>query len=109
MRRRVLPWALALTLIASAPIFGGEPPNGESPHHGFLQRLHPAGGWHPYGGGLTHWWNPHCLPRYAAPDDYCRKPLPTVCWPSYPPYYNWGVSEIGYPRNDGFDTCTKPH
>jgi hypothetical protein len=50
----------------------------------------PAGGWHPYGGGLLNWWPRHCFPRCGAPDNYCRKPLPNVCWPPYPPYYIWG-------------------
>ena len=63
--------------------------------------LNPAGGWHPYGGGLLHWWNPHCFPCRAAPDDYYRKPLPRVCWPPYPPYYIWGPPEIHYPHGPG--------
>ncbi len=57
----------------------------------------PAGGWFPYGGGLLHWWPRHCFPRCGAPDDYCRKPLPHVCWPPYPPYYIWGPPEICCP------------
>ena len=73
---------------------GGEPAYNESAQQRFLQRMHPVGGWHPYGGGLLHWWNPHCFPRQGAPDDYCRKPLPRVCWPPYPPYYVWGPPEI---------------
>ena len=81
----------------------------EPPQQHFLQRLHPVGGWNPYGGGLLHWWNPHCFPCQTAPDDYCRKPLPRVCWPPYPPYYIWGPPEIGYPRNNGFQDCNKPH
>jgi hypothetical protein len=43
-------------------------------------RLAPAGGWHPYGGGLLCWWPRHCFPCAGGPDDYCRKPLPRVCW-----------------------------
>ena len=57
----------------------------------FLERVGPVGGWSPYGGGLLSWWNPCCFPRSGAPDDYCRKPLPKVCWPPYPPYYIWGA------------------
>jgi hypothetical protein len=60
----------------------------------------PAGGWFPYGGGLLHWWPPHCFPCDAAPDDYCRKPLPVVCRPCYPPFYRWVPSEVSYPPCD---------
>jgi hypothetical protein len=59
----------------------------------FLKRTAPAGGWNPYGGGLLHWWNPHCFPCTGGPDDYCRKPLPRVCWPAYPPYFRWAPAE----------------
>lgn len=69
-----------------------EPANCEPTQPGFLQRVAPAGGWFPYGGGLLHWWNPHCFPCYCGPDDYCRKPLPCVCWPAYPSFYGWGTS-----------------
>ena len=66
---------------------------GEPRQQHFLQRLHPVGGWNPYGGGLLHWWNPHCFPcQCGGPDDYCRKPLPRVCWPPYPPYYICGAA-----------------
>jgi hypothetical protein len=57
-----------------------------------------VGGCDPYGGGLLHWWNPHCFPSGGAPDNYCRKPLPKVCWPPYPPYYIWGPPEITAPE-----------
>jgi len=30
---------------------------------------------------------PHCLGRFACPDDYCPRPYPRVCWPPYPDYY----------------------
>src|SRR4051794_17708559 len=53
----------------------------------FLQRVGPVGGWFPYGGGLLHWWDPHCFPRWGGPDDYCHKNLPPVCWPPYLPWY----------------------
>jgi hypothetical protein len=58
----------------------------------FFQRFSPAGGWRPYGLGLFHWWPCRCFPCAGAPDDYCRKPLPPVCWPPYPPYYIYGPS-----------------
>ncbi len=32
-------------------------------------------------------WTGDCFPRYGCPDDYCSKPFPRQCWPSYPPYY----------------------
>jgi hypothetical protein len=57
------------------------------PEDCFLKRLAPVGGWHPYGTGMLHWWPHHCFPCGGGPDDYCRKPLPRVCWPPYPPYY----------------------
>ena len=57
----------------------------------------PVGGWFPYGGGLLSWWPQHCFPRCGGPDDYCRKSLPPVCWPPYPPYYIWGPPEICCP------------
>ena len=109
MRSQVTMWAIVLTLITCGQALGGEAAYDESPRQHFLQRLHPVGGWNPYGGGLLHWWNPHCFPCQAAPDDYCRKPLPRVCWPPYPPYYIWGPPEIGYPRNNGFRDCNQPH
>lgn len=110
MRSHVPIWTILLTLISCAQCLGGEGgENDGAPRRHFLQRARPVGGWNPYGGGVLHWWNPHCLPRYVAPDDYCRKPLPGVCWPLYPPYYTWGSTEIGYPRNDGFRDCNKPH
>src|SRR6516165_4381902 len=64
------------------------------PQEGIFKRCQPVGGWAPYGGGLLRWWNPHCFPRCGAPDDYCRKNLPCVCWPPHPPYYIEGPSEI---------------
>jgi hypothetical protein len=84
-------WIAALLLALTAGVWGfaGEPccPSDQSC---FLQRISPVGGWCPYVGGLLHWWNPHCFPRCGGPDDYCRKDLPAVCWPPYPPWYVWG-------------------
>jgi hypothetical protein len=109
MRSQAARWSLALTLMACSPVLGQEPaccgPH-QAQSHG---RLSPAGGWHPYGGGLLHWWNPNCFPRCGAPDDYCRKPLPRVCWPPYSPYYTFGPPEMGYPPNNGFRDCIKSH
>jgi hypothetical protein len=104
MRTQARMWALVFALIACGKGLGGEREHCEPPQQSFLQRLHPVGGWHPYGGGLLHWWDPHCFPRCGAPDDYCRKPLPTACWPAYPPFYSWGPPEIGCARD-----CPKPH
>ena len=81
---------LLLTLIVGGQVFGGERECCDPPQQNFLQRLHPVGGWQPYGGGLLHWYNYHCFPCGGAPDDYCRKPLPRLCWPAYPAYYQWG-------------------
>ena len=50
----------------------------------------PQGGLYPYGGGLLNWWPRCCFPCCGVPDDYCRKPLPCVCWPMYPSYYTFG-------------------
>jgi hypothetical protein len=94
MSRQVAIGALALGLMARCQAIEGDrhwclPPQ---PH--FLARLHPVGGWDPDGGGLFHWWNPHCFPCCGGPDDYCRKPPPPVCRPLYPPYYFWGPPPI---------------
>jgi hypothetical protein len=86
--------ALVLTLMAGSQATCAEP----SPE-GFLQRVAPAGGWHPYGGGLLRWWDPFCFPCGGAPDDYCRKSLPRVCWPPYPPYYIWAPQQLGCPAH----------
>ena len=95
MRNAIWVAALLVALIASSQGRAGEPPCGCEPAgDGFAQRIHPAGGWHPYGGGLLHWWDPCCYPRYCGPDDYCRKPLPRLCWPGpYPSSYTWGPPE----------------
>jgi hypothetical protein len=66
---------------------------------GAFSRLGPAGGWRPYGGGILSWWNPHCFPHAGAPDDYCRKSLPNVCWHSYPPFYTYGPPDTGLPHH----------
>ncbi len=91
MKRHGWTGALLLTLIAGGLAPAAEPPTGEPDRPCFVQRLQPAGGWDPYGGGLLHWWNPHCFPCCSGPDDYCRKTLPCVCWPPYPSYYLWGL------------------
>ncbi|HTU91494.1 MAG TPA: hypothetical protein VMF69_15535 [Gemmataceae bacterium] len=90
MRRYAWICAVGLGLIAGGWAFGGGPSCCEQEQKSFLQRFSPVGGWHPYGGGLLHWWPHHCFPCRGGPDDYCRKPLPHVCWPPYPPYYIWG-------------------
>jgi hypothetical protein len=74
-----------------------------------LERIHPAGGWHPDPGGLIHWWPRGCFPCCGAPDDYCRKGYPRVCWPPYPPYYIWGPPEICHPQGNGPRDCNKSH
>jgi len=67
--------------------------SGEPAPKGFLDCLAPAGGWHPYGGGLLHWWPKHCFPHCGGPDDYCRKSLPCVCWSAYPASVTSGAAE----------------
>jgi hypothetical protein len=98
MRGHVWVGTLVVVLIAGGRGLRAEPPCGEPAAESFLKRVGPAGGWHPYGGGLLRWWPKHCFPRCGAPDDYCRKPLPCVCWPPYPPYYIWGPPEACHPQ-----------
>jgi hypothetical protein len=90
-------WITAFVVVLA---FGGRAPGlePEPARTTWLERIPPAGGWFPYGGGLLHWWDPHCFPCCGKPDDYCPKPLPQVCWPPYPPYYSWGPPEICCPR-----------
>ena len=101
MRRQAWIGVVLLALVAGGWTSGGEPrvpsPDWEPGPRCFLQRLGPAGGWCPDGGGLLRWWNPHCFPRCGAPDDYCRKPFPGVCRPPYPSYYIWGPPEVCCP------------
>jgi hypothetical protein len=104
MRRQAWIGVVLPALIVAASACGGEPPCSEPRPDCFLRWLGPAGGWDAYGGGLLRWWPKHCFPDCSGPDDYCRKPLPPVCWPPYPPYYTWGSPEIGSPRD-----CSRPH
>jgi hypothetical protein len=76
--------ALLLVLMLGGQGQGGLRACDGTPQPGFWHRFAPAGGWNPYGGGVLHWWDPHCFPRCGGPDDYCRKPLPRVCWPARP-------------------------
>jgi hypothetical protein len=108
MRRQSRICVLLLILIAGGRAPGGEPQGCEPPEQDFLRRLHPVGGWHPYGGGLLHWWDPCCFPRGGTPDDYCRKPLPRVCWPPYPPFYVWGPVGSCGPRSPCARVGTQP-
>jgi hypothetical protein len=103
---RRLAWvgALLIALAAVRPGPGGEPQDCE-PQGPFLRRIRPIGGWHPYGGGLLGWWDRKCFPRCGASDDYCRKPLPQVCWPPYPPYYTYGPPESCGPQGKGRGDC----
>jgi len=98
-----------IALAISGKGFAGEPPCcGEPQADGFLQRLHPAGGWNPYGGGLLRWWRPDCFPCVGGPDDYRRKPLPNVCWPAYPSYYIWGPPQSCCSSRCVFPNCLEP-
>jgi hypothetical protein len=109
MRRQAWVGAVLLALFAAGGAGGGESPCREPPPGCLLGQLGPAGGWFPYGGGLLHWWPPHCFPRCGAPDDYCRKSLPPVCWPPYPPYYIWGPPEICCPQGKCGPACRDSH
>jgi hypothetical protein len=105
MRSHATIGALVLGLFAGGQALGGDRWCCEPTEPHFLKRLHPVGGWNPDGGGLLHWWNPRCFPRCGAPDDYCRKPPPQVCWPPYPPWYTGGAPEIGHPCGYGPGAC----
>jgi hypothetical protein len=78
MRRQSGLWAVGLITVICAGARGGDPGGGEPPRPHIFQRFGPVGGWNP-GGGLLHWWDPHCVTRWCGPDDYCRKPFPAVC------------------------------
>ncbi len=80
MKKRAGSWVLALALVTCATARAGDHAACPPPEPHFLTRLRPVGGWNP-GGGLLHWWDPHCFPRWCGPDDYCRKPFPNVCRP----------------------------
>lgn len=95
MKQRAWMSAVGLALLVGGWASGGGPPCCESDQMSLLQRIAPAGGWNRYGGGFLHWWPKHCFPCNNGPDDYCRKPLPKVCWPPYPPYYIWGPPQSG--------------
>jgi hypothetical protein len=103
--------AMLLALVATRQCMAGEPVCGcESPREAFLQRIGPAGGWHPYGGGLLRWWDASCFPHCGGPDDYCRKSLPKLCWPGpYPSSYIWGPPESCCPPNKPLADCNKSH
>lgn len=91
MRRLVWIGILLLTAAAVGRAEGGDSQPCQQGPVGWLKSWHPVGGWDPDGGGLLHWWNPHCFPCAGGPDDYCRKTQPCVCWPPYPPYFRWVV------------------
>jgi hypothetical protein len=105
MRLRILLGTLLVAPFASAQARAGDYGQCEPPQQGLLARLHPVGGFNPYGGGIFHWWNPHCFPRSCTLDDYRRKPLPRVCWPAYPAYYIQAPPQAGPPCGDGRTYC----
>ena len=110
MRRQVCIGALVVALVASSRGLSAEPRCGEPSQDGcYLKRVAPAGGWDPYGGCLLHWWDSHCFPCGGAPDDYCRKPLPRVCWPGYPWYYIWGPPETCCPHDNSGPACQQQY
>jgi hypothetical protein len=108
LRRRLWIGPVLLGLLLGGRCLGAEPGGCAPGPPCVLQRVAPAGGWFPYGGGLLRWWEPHCFPRCGGPDDYCRKPLPCVCWPPYPPYYVWGPPAGGHPQGNGCRDANGP-
>jgi hypothetical protein len=101
--------ATLFVVLAGWPAYCAEPPCCDAPGEGFLQRVHPVGGWAPYGGGLLRWWPTGCFPCSTAPDDYCRKPLPRICWPASPPCSTWVATDASKPQSTAPCTCTKSH
>ncbi|MGO9466180.1 MAG: hypothetical protein ACLQVF_18720 [Isosphaeraceae bacterium] len=109
MRSFTAAWVvLGVAMMTGAPAQAGEQEYCPPPEGHFLDRFHPVGGWNP-GGGLFHWWDSHCFPRCCCPNTYCRKPIPRLCWPHYPPYYIWAAPEICPPPSDIYGGGNKPH
>jgi hypothetical protein len=114
MRRQTWIGIAFFALLAGGRPCGGEPPCSEPPGREPRPacspwRIGPTGGWFPYGGGLLRWWPRDCFPRCGGPDDYCRKPLPHVCWPPYPPYYIWGPPQNGSSPGSCRPGTAEPH
>lgn len=108
MRRQVWAGAIVLALIGAKQGLAADyccEVSGDR----LCARFAPVGGWHPYDGGLIHWWPRHCFPDCGAPDDYCRKPLPKVCWPAYPAYYKWGSPPTCPPKDACLPVNGKAH
>jgi hypothetical protein len=93
MRIQAFLYVVIPCLLLAAPAMGGDCQDPAGPA---IQHPGPVGGWSPYG-GLLRWWPQTCGQRCGAPDDYCRKSLPRVCWPGYPCNYTWGPPEVCYP------------
>jgi hypothetical protein len=72
--------AVALLVMTSTAARAGDTGPGEVDRPHFLSRLGPRGGCNPDGRGIFHWWNRDCYPRPCGPDNYCRKPMPDLCW-----------------------------
>jgi hypothetical protein len=109
MKHQVWIGAFVVALIASSRGLGAEPRCREPCPDVFLKRIAPSGGWDRYGGGLLHWWDPGCFACGGAPDDFCCKPLPRVCWPGCPYFYTPGLTEIDYPQSNGPRKRNEPH
>lgn len=93
MKCKTIVLFLLFTIGIVAYTYASEPRECKSCQHGVVARCQPDGGWFPYGGPLN-WWPCCCYPHCGMPDDYCRKPLPCVCWPSYQSFYTWGTQEL---------------
>jgi hypothetical protein len=109
MKRQAWIGVALVTLLAVGSVCDGQAPCSEPRPDSSPWRLRPTGGWFPYGGGLLRWWPRDCFPRCGAADDYCRKSLPSVCWPPYPSYYIWGPPEIYHPQAACQPANGKPH
>lgn len=82
--KRTLLVALALIALAAVSCQAAASGCNGCAHSNGIDSCAPAGGWFPYGGGILSWWpRGRCFPCCGAPDDYCQKPLPCVCWPPY--------------------------
>ncbi len=108
MRGPVWLGTVLLALLAAGQTIGGEPSCCPPPGNSVLGRIRPVGGWFPYGGGLLRWWPRCCFPCCGGPDDYCRKPLPPVCRPPYPPFYTWGPPQGCCPQGGCADHAPPP-
>jgi hypothetical protein len=96
MKRIIQIAFLLATLAPGGLLLAGDPCGCDTTQCCSFFQFAPAGGWHPDGGGVCHWWPKGCFPCCGSCDDYCRKPLPCICRPNYSHYYTFGPPEICY-------------